>query len=222
MQRDPWDNTRHIFHIIPIIVSVKSLRCDLSLPAGAINRKQEACEFSCSAGCSETSTGVRRGRTGHSVCVCVCVDVKDMLHTLICIWFWVLNECWKLGEDVHPSCVRLWVSRPKFDVPAHTHTRDTQTKTSIICRVFFYKRIQMDKDGKSSICWHTGLSLFTADTGLTQRQHSLGGAEDVLKELLDLVDVSLDLAVEGDEGRVRAGRQVLEVGGLPGREATQL
>lgn len=50
------------------------------------------------------------------------------------------------------------------------------------------------------------------------RKHSLGWAEYILKELLDLVDVSFDLAVEGDEGRVCARSQVLEVCGLPGRE----
>lgn len=54
------------------------------------------------------------------------------------------------------------------------------------------------------------------------RKYSLGWAEDVLKELLDLVDVSLDLAVEGDEGRVCARGQVLEVCRLPGREGEQL
>lgn len=53
------------------------------------------------------------------------------------------------------------------------------------------------------------------------RKYSLGWAEDVLKELLDLVDVSLDLAVEGDEGRVCARGQVLEVCRLPGREVEQ-
>lgn len=50
------------------------------------------------------------------------------------------------------------------------------------------------------------------------RKYTLGWAEDILKELLNLVDVRLDLAVEGYEGRVRARRQVLEVCGLPGRE----
>lgn len=48
------------------------------------------------------------------------------------------------------------------------------------------------------------------------RKYSLGWAEDVLKELLDLVDISLDLAIEGDEGRVCARGQVLEVCRLPG------
>lgn len=51
------------------------------------------------------------------------------------------------------------------------------------------------------------------------RKYTLGWAEHILKELLNLVDVRLDLAVEGYEGRVRAWRQVLEVCGLPGREA---
>lgn len=50
------------------------------------------------------------------------------------------------------------------------------------------------------------------------RYYTLGWAENILKELLNLVDVRLDLAVEGDEGRVRARRQVLEVSGLPARE----
>lgn len=44
----------------------------------------------------------------------------------------------------------------------------------------------------------------------------LGRGENILKKLLDLVDVSFDLAVEGDEGWVRAGGQVLEICGLPG------
>lgn len=50
------------------------------------------------------------------------------------------------------------------------------------------------------------------------RKCSLGWAEDILEELLDLVDVGFDLAVEGDEGGVRAGGQVLEVCRLPGKE----
>lgn len=54
------------------------------------------------------------------------------------------------------------------------------------------------------------------------RKYSLGWAKDILKELLDLVDVSLDLTVEGDEGRVCSRGQVLEVCRLPGREAAQL
>lgn len=49
------------------------------------------------------------------------------------------------------------------------------------------------------------------------RKHSLGWTEDILKELLDLVDVSFDLTIKGDEGRMCAGRQVLEVCRLPGR-----
>lgn len=53
------------------------------------------------------------------------------------------------------------------------------------------------------------------------REYSLGWAEDILEELLDLVDVSFDLAVEGDEGRVCARGQVLEVCRLPGREVKQ-
>lgn len=55
-----------------------------------------------------------------------------------------------------------------------------------------------------------------------RRKHSLGWTEDILKELLDLVDVSFDLTVEGDEGRMRAGGQVLEVCRLPGRHSRQL
>lgn len=54
------------------------------------------------------------------------------------------------------------------------------------------------------------------------RRHSLGWGEDILKELLDLVDVSFDLAVEGDEGGVCARGQVLEVGWLPGREMKRM
>lgn len=54
------------------------------------------------------------------------------------------------------------------------------------------------------------------------RKYTLGWAEDILKELLNLVDVRLDLAVEGYEGRVRARRQVLEVCGLPGREVKRV
>lgn len=52
-----------------------------------------------------------------------------------------------------------------------------------------------------------------------RQRRSLGWAENILEELFDLVDVRLDLAVEGDERGVRARRQVLEVCGLPGREA---
>ena len=52
-------------------------------------------------------------------------------------------------------------------------------------------------------------------------QNSLGWAEDVFQELLNLVDVRLDLAVEGDEGRVRARGQILEVCRLPGEDITQ-
>ena len=48
------------------------------------------------------------------------------------------------------------------------------------------------------------------------REHSLGRAEYILKKLLDLVDVSFDLTVEGDEGWVCAGGQVLQVCWLPG------
>lgn len=51
---------------------------------------------------------------------------------------------------------------------------------------------------------------------------SLGWAENILEELFDLVDVGLDLAVEGYEWGVRARRQVLEVCGLPGREVEPL
>lgn len=54
------------------------------------------------------------------------------------------------------------------------------------------------------------------------RKYTLGWAEDILKELLNLVDIRLDLAIEGYEGRVRARRQVLEVCGLPGREVKQV
>lgn len=54
------------------------------------------------------------------------------------------------------------------------------------------------------------------------RKYTLGWAEDILKELLDLVDVRLDLAVEGYEGRVRSWRQVLEVCGLPGSEVKRV
>lgn len=53
---------------------------------------------------------------------------------------------------------------------------------------------------------------------LVSQRCSLGWAENILQELLDLVDVRLDLAVKSDERRVRARRQVLEVRGLPGRE----
>lgn len=49
------------------------------------------------------------------------------------------------------------------------------------------------------------------------RKYTLGWAEDILKELLNLVDIRLDLAIEGHKGRVRPRRQVLEVCGLPGR-----
>lgn len=52
-----------------------------------------------------------------------------------------------------------------------------------------------------------------------RQRRSLGWAENILEELFDLVDVRLDLAVEGYERGVRARRQVLEVCGLPGREA---
>lgn len=47
------------------------------------------------------------------------------------------------------------------------------------------------------------------------RKYSLGWAENILKELLDLVDVGFDLAVEGDEGWVCAWGQILEVCRLP-------
>lgn len=57
-------------------------------------------------------------------------------------------------------------------------------------------------------------------TGL--RKYSLGWAEDILEEFLNLVDISLDLAVEGDEGGMCAWRQVLEVCRLPGKEEEQL
>lgn len=49
------------------------------------------------------------------------------------------------------------------------------------------------------------------------RKCSLGWAEDILKELLDLVDVGLDLAIESYEGGVCARCQVLEVCRLPGK-----
>ena len=52
-------------------------------------------------------------------------------------------------------------------------------------------------------------------------QNSLGWAEDVFQELLNLVDVRLDLAVEGDEGRVRPRGQILEVRRLPGGDITR-
>ncbi len=64
--------------------------------------------------------------------------------------------------------------------------------------------------------------LRCVSAGAEVRKYSLGWAEDILKELLDLVDVSSDLAVEGDEGRVCAGCQVLEVCRLPRREVEQL
>lgn len=51
---------------------------------------------------------------------------------------------------------------------------------------------------------------------------SLGWAENILQELFDLVDVSLDLPVESYEWGVRAWCQVLEVCGLPGRGAERL
>lgn len=51
---------------------------------------------------------------------------------------------------------------------------------------------------------------------------SLGWAENILKELFDLVDISLDLAVESYEWGVRAWCQVLEVCRLPGREVALL
>lgn len=57
---------------------------------------------------------------------------------------------------------------------------------------------------------------------LVSQRCSLGWAENILQELFDLVDVRLDLAVKGDERRVRARRQVLEVRGLPGREVQLL
>ena len=56
--------------------------------------------------------------------------------------------------------------------------------------------------------------------GLTK--YSLGWAEDILEEFLNLVNISLDLAVEGDEGRVCSWCQVLEVCRLPGKEREQL
>lgn len=37
-------------------------------------------------------------------------------------------------------------------------------------------------------------------------------AEHLLQELLNLVDISLDLPVEGHEGRVRPWSQVLQIG----------
>lgn len=49
------------------------------------------------------------------------------------------------------------------------------------------------------------------------RRNLLGWAEDILKKLLDLVDISFDLSVKGDEGRVCARSQVLEVCRLPVR-----
>ena len=52
-------------------------------------------------------------------------------------------------------------------------------------------------------------------------QNSLGWAEDVFQKLLNLVDVRLDLAVEGDEGRVRAWGQILEVCRLPAGDITE-
>lgn len=54
------------------------------------------------------------------------------------------------------------------------------------------------------------------------RKYSLWWAEDILKELLNLVDVSFDLAIKGDEGRVCAWGQVLEVCRLPKRQVEQL
>lgn len=59
--------------------------------------------------------------------------------------------------------------------------------------------------------------------GVTSCYHpdSLGWAEDILQELLYLVDVCLDLPVEGDEGRVCAWGQVLEVCRLPGKRRRQ-
>lgn len=64
--------------------------------------------------------------------------------------------------------------------------------------------------------------MFTSQLSLWSRDvsdgFSLGGAENILEELFDLVDVSLHLAVERYEWGVRARCQVLEVCGLPGRE----
>lgn len=37
------------------------------------------------------------------------------------------------------------------------------------------------------------------------------GAEHILQKLLDLVDVCFDLAVEGDEGRVRPWGQIVKI-----------
>lgn len=63
------------------------------------------------------------------------------------------------------------------------------------------------------------LSLWSRDVS---DGFSLGWAENILKELFDLVDVSLDLAVESYEWGVRARCQVLEVCGFPGREVELL
>lgn len=54
------------------------------------------------------------------------------------------------------------------------------------------------------------------------KKYTLWWAQDILEELLNLVDVSLDLAIEGYEGWVCAWSQVLEVCRLPGREVKKL
>lgn len=52
------------------------------------------------------------------------------------------------------------------------------------------------------------------------KKYTLWWAQNILEELLNLVDVSLDLAIEGYEGWVCAWSQVLEVCRFPGREVS--
>ena len=74
----------------------------------------------------------------------------------------------------------------------HIHTHDTSTQTDSQCLRGAVWRV---------LIW-AGCSLRRA--------------EDVLEKLLNLVDVRLDLPIEGDEGRVCARGQILQVCWLPG------
>lgn len=88
-------------------------------------------------------------------------------------------------------------------------------------------RVQEGKWASECSTEHFGSdSMFTPQPSLWSRDvsggFSLGWAENILKELFDLVDVGLDLAVKGDEWGVRARCEVLEVCGLPEREVELL
>lgn len=92
-------------------------------------------------------------------------------------------------------------------------------------KFFFHREVRIARGaGLTRICFADTATLrrIVRNSATEVRKYTLGWAEDILKELLNLVDIRLDLAIEGYEGRVRARRQVLEVCGLPGREVKQV